>query len=91
MFFGGVAAALGSISSSEVALRSTIAFAAGSYIAESFLPLARGLKGWAALSPWHYFSSGHPLAQGPNFAHLAVLARPLPGRPVRRMGGGRPP
>jgi len=74
VFFGAVALALGSVVSSRAASGASAALAVASYFVESFLPLSDGLRPWAAVSPWHYYSASLPLANGADAAHLAALA-----------------
>lgn len=40
----------------------------------AFLPLSSALAGLARVSPWYYFAQSNPLAHGPDYAHLGVLA-----------------
>ncbi len=74
LFFGSLALALGAAASAQAALRVTVVAALVSYMAQAFLPSLDALKDGALLSPWHYFSSSNPLANGFDVAHLAVLA-----------------
>ena len=50
------------------------AFAVLAFCLSSFLPLSDSLAGGAKASPWYYFDSGQPLANGADIAHLLVLA-----------------
>ncbi len=45
-----------------------------SFAIASFLPLSDGLAGWAKISPWYYYNASDPLANGPDWTHLLVLA-----------------
>lgn len=45
-----------------------------SFAGASFLPLSDSLAGWARISPWYYYNSSDPLANGPDWTHLLVLA-----------------
>lgn len=74
VFFGAVALALGSVVSSRAASGASAALVVASYFVESFLPLSDGLRPWAAVSPWHYYSASLPLANGADAVHLAALA-----------------
>jgi ABC-2 type transport system permease protein len=74
IFFGTVAVALGATASRRLAVRVTVALAVAAYFVESFLPLVRSLKSWAAVSPWHYYSAAFPLAHGLDIGDVAVLA-----------------
>jgi hypothetical protein len=54
------------------------------YFANALLPQASWGETAVKASPWYYYFSSDPLANGPDFVHLAVLAAP-------RRGRGRPP
>jgi len=74
ILFGVIAVIVGSASGSR---RLTNAVAGGlatlAFAMNSFLPLSDSLAGLAKLSPWYYFNSGDPLANGPNLGQLLVL------------------
>ena len=71
--FGALALAVGGLTGDpSLASMITGGTAAVAYIADSLLPLA-GLEGWARLSPWHYYASSTPLANGLDVVHLLVL------------------
>lgn len=72
--FGAVALAVGAATGSPSAAAGAAgALAVASYLTNAMLPLA-GWDGWARLSPWHYYASNVPLANGIDPAHLLVLA-----------------
>ena len=72
-FFGAVALAAGGLSG-DPTLAAGVAggLAAVSYLVASMLPLA-GYDDWARISPWHYYASSEPLANGADPLHLLVL------------------
>lgn len=73
VFYGAVALAAGAATGNpSLAAGAAGALAVVSYLVEAMLPLA-GLDGWARLSPWHYYASSEPLANGADPAHLLVL------------------
>lgn len=74
VLFGSVALLVGAATGSPtVASGVAGGLAVVSYVTDSMLPLA-GLDGWARLSPWHYYASSTPLANGVDLPQLAVLA-----------------
>lgn len=53
----------------------TVAAIAGvAYLVATFFPLIDSLERWAELSPWHYYYSTNPLANGADWGHLGVMA-----------------
>lgn len=74
VFFGGVAITAGAALGAR---RPTYAVAGGlagaAFALASFLPLADSAAAGAKLSPWHYYNSSDPLANGADPAHLLVL------------------
>jgi len=50
------------------------ALAVLAFCISSFLPLSDAMAGGAKASPWYYFDSVQPLANGADMAHLLVLA-----------------
>ncbi len=74
ILFGVIAVIVGSASGSR---RLTNAVAGGlatlAFAMNSFLPLSDSLAGLAKLSPWYYFNSGDPLANGADPGQLLVL------------------
>lgn len=74
LLFGAVALAVGAWSGSA---RLTTAVAAGlgglSFALASFLPLSDSLAEGARTSPWYYYNSSDPLANGAEPAHVLVL------------------
>lgn len=75
LVFGGVALVVGAATGRA---RTGSAVAAGlavvAFVVNAFLPLADSLAGYAKLSPFHYFLSSDPLANGMAWGHAAVLA-----------------
>lgn len=75
LVFGGVALVVGAATGRA---RTGSAVAAGlavvAFVVNAFLPLADNLAGYARLSPFHYFLSSDPLANGMAWGHAAVLA-----------------
>lgn len=73
--FGSVAVLASAISGDT---RLSTAVAAGlavlAFGLNAFLPLSTRLADFAQLSPWYYFASSNPLANGPDYAHLGILA-----------------
>lgn len=39
-----------------------------------FFPATAALAPWATISPWHYYNSSAPLANGADPLHLLILA-----------------
>lgn len=72
--FGGVALAVGAVLGRR---RRTMAVTSGlivaAYAASSFLPLNPDLAWWAEVSPWWYYQSTTPLANGTDVGHVVVL------------------
>lgn len=75
LVFGGVALAL---SAATGRVHIAVAGAAGlgvlTWIMQSFLPLSASLKGWAVLSPFHYYLGSDPLADGMAWGDAGILA-----------------
>ena len=74
LFFGALALAVGAAASTQTATRVVAITALLAYMMQAFLPSSAALKDVALVSPWHYFSSSTPLANGVDVAHLLVLA-----------------
>lgn len=74
LLFGAVAMAVGA-STGNGRLTTTIAagLAGLSFALASFLPLSDSLAFGAKASPWYYYNSSDPLANGVDPLHLAVL------------------
>lgn len=74
VLFGAVALLVGSTTGNR---RLTTVVSAGlatlAFTAASFLPAVDALAGGAKASPWYYFSSSVPLANGVHGGHLLVL------------------
>lgn len=71
--FGAVALAVGGLTGNpSVAALSAGGAAAVAYMSDSLLPLA-DLDGLAQISPWYYYASSTPLANGVDVLHLVVL------------------
>jgi len=75
LVFGALAltlsAATGRVS---VAIYGTVGVALVLFLANAFLPLNESLAGYARWSPFHYYLSSDPLANGMQWRHGAVLA-----------------
>lgn len=74
MMFGAVAVLLAAATSTTTAVRVSAALAMAAYLANSLLPLADWGETAVKFTPWYYYFGSDPLANGPNFVHLAVLA-----------------
>jgi len=73
LFFGALALAVGGLTGSpSLAAMVAGAVAAVAYMSDSLLPLA-DLDALAKISPWHYYSSSTPLANGLDVVHVVVL------------------
>lgn len=74
LLFGGIALAVGTWTGNS---KLTAAVAAGlgglAFALASFLPLSDSLADGAKASPWYYYNSSNPLANGADYLHLAVL------------------
>lgn len=72
--FGMIAAGVGAATGRpEIAAGTAGGIVAVSYLAFAVLPIS-GHDSWVRLSPWHYYASSNPLANGIDVAHLVVLA-----------------
>lgn len=71
--FGALALAVGGLTG-DPSLAAMVAggAAAVAYVSDSLLPLA-GLDGLARFSPWHYYASSTPLANGLDVSHVLIL------------------
>ena len=73
--FGGVALAVGALlGRRRRTMGVTAGLAVAAYAAASFFPLNPDLAGWAEVSPWWYYQSSTPLANGTDIGHVIVLA-----------------
>ncbi len=74
MVFGAVALVMGAGTGRR---RTTTAVACGlaglAFLVASFVPLSDQLAGWEKASPWYYFASSNPLANGPAAGDLGIL------------------
>lgn len=71
--FGGVALAVAALTGSpSLAAAAGGGLAAIAYVSDAMLPLA-DLDTWARLSPWYYYASSVPLANGFDVGHALVL------------------
>ncbi|MDA9912981.1 hypothetical protein N9D66_00810 [Candidatus Nanopelagicales bacterium] len=74
LLFGAVAFTVGSITGARrLAVAIASALAAVAFVIATFLPMAENLADLAKLSPWYYYSSANPLANGIDLTHLLVL------------------
>ncbi len=72
--FGGVALAVGAVLGRRRRSNAvTAGLAVAAYAAASFLPLNPDLAPWAEVSPWWYYQSSTPLANGTDIGHVLVL------------------
>lgn len=75
ILFGVLAIVVGAATGDK---RLTNAVAGGlavvAFAVSSFLPLSDTLAGGAKASPWYYFNSSEPLANGADVTHLLILA-----------------
>ncbi len=73
--FGGLALVLGAATGRvSVAVEGSVGLALAAYVINSFLPLSDSLAGWARVSPFYYYLTGNPLANGIDWTHLTLLA-----------------
>lgn len=73
--FGALALALGAATGrTQIATYGAAGVAFASYLLDSLLPLSDSLAGLAKLSPFHYYLSSDPLANGMQWGHAALLA-----------------
>ncbi|WP_010540011.1 ABC transporter permease subunit [Dietzia alimentaria] len=72
----GAVAVLASAITGDPRLSSSVAggLAALAFGLNAFLPLSSTLADFARVSPWYYFAHSNPLADGPDYGHLAVLS-----------------
>ena len=74
ILFGVIAVIVGSVSGSRrLTNAATGGMATLAFAMNSFVPLSDSLAGLAKLSPWYYFNSGDPLANGVDPGQLLVL------------------
>lgn len=73
LFFGYLALAIGSHTSSGNTIKITIIVAIVAYFGDWLLSLHPGLEPFAVISPWHYVTAAEPLTHGANFWHLGIL------------------
>lgn len=74
IFFGYVALAISAgVGSRRIAALATAGLALVAYFANAFLPASAGLKGWARVSPFYYYTVDNPLAEGLRWGNLGVL------------------
>ena len=50
-----------------------VVFGLAGYMVYTTLPMNPDLAGWARISPFYYYASAQPLAEGANWGHVAVL------------------
>ena len=75
LVFGALALALSAATGRvSVAIYGTVGVALVLFVANAFLPLNESLAGYARWSPFHYYLSSDPLANGMQWRHGAVLA-----------------
>lgn len=71
---GGILVASAAIGRRVAAMLAVAAVAGVAFIVATFMPVFAGYEGWAKASPWHYFFGSNPLANGVDWAHIAVMA-----------------
>jgi ABC-2 type transport system permease protein len=74
ILFGALSLALGSATGKRglsIAVAGAVALAA--YFIYALMPLVEGLEVMEKVSPFYYYISGDPLANGLNLVHAAVL------------------
>jgi len=77
ILFWVIAVIVGSVSGSRrLTNAATGGMATLAFAMNSFVPLSDSLAGLAKLSPWYYFNSGDPLANGADPASCSSWARP---------------
>lgn len=77
LVFGAASLALGAATGRmAITVSGTVGVAFVLYLLNSFPPLSDALEDYANLSPFHYYLSGDPLANGMQWSHAAVLAAP---------------
>lgn len=75
LVYGFMALAIGSWTGSRnAASGATVAVMIVGYLGASLLPLTENLADVARVFPWYYFSASHPVVNGVDGAHTAVLS-----------------
>jgi ABC-2 type transport system permease protein len=75
LIFGALALALGAATGRKaIAAGGAAGVAVLGFLVNGLAPLISGLTWTQYLSPFYYYASGRPLANGAEWAHLAVLA-----------------
>lgn len=75
IFFGTVGVLIAAITGNRrLSTAATAGLAVLAFAVANFFPLSHFLASAAKLSPWYYFASSTPLANGFSWAHLLVLA-----------------
>ena len=74
VMFAAITTLMSALTGKRLTTMLTVAAIGGiAYLVATFFPLIDGLSGWAELSPWHYYYSTNPLANGADWGHLGVM------------------
>ena len=74
LVFGALSLAIGAATGSvRAAAYGAAGAAVAAYLANAMLPLSEALADFARLSPFYYYLTGDPLANGIDWSHAAVL------------------
>ena len=74
VMFAAVTTLVSALTGKRLPTMLTVAAVGGvAYLVATFFPLIEGLADWAELSPWHYYYSTNPLANGADWGHLGVM------------------
>lgn len=74
IFFGSLAGAIGANCTKRTALAATAVIALVTWLANWLFSLSDGTDWITTFSPWNYYLSSDPLANGADLRHLATLA-----------------
>jgi ABC-2 type transport system permease protein len=75
IMFGGLTALVSVATGKRVASMMIIgAMAVVFYLIASFFPIIETLADWAQISPWHFYYSSNPLANGVDWTHVGLMA-----------------
>ncbi|MDO5092220.1 MAG: hypothetical protein Q4D79_02180 [Propionibacteriaceae bacterium] len=66
--------AMAAFGSRAAATWAAVVFGLAGYMVYTTLPMNPSLAGWARISPFYYYASAQPLADGANWGHVAALA-----------------
>jgi ABC-2 type transport system permease protein len=75
LVYGTLALAIGSWTGNRgAASGAAVALMVVGYLASALFPMTENLDWVGRVFPWHYYSSSHPLTNGLDWGHIAVLA-----------------